>query len=178
MAGRSRLSLRLPLTVLLLLNLLFVLLFQLRNCGLEQYAGCLGQEQCLVLPDGQFNGYSSGELQTFMAKLGEPGRRFYAWSEMTLDLLYPLIYGALLLALLRRVFPLAPWWPTALPVLLIMGLDWTENAVLTGLAVATLPLQPFADYASLATQGKFLLVALVLLVLAGGWVRQRYRGKT
>ena len=157
---------------LLLLNLVFWGLFQMRNARLQTYAACPDPAQCPVLPDGSLQGYSGEQLAGFMQSLGASGRLFYALSELSLDLLYPLVYGALLAAVLCRLVACADRRFWLAPILLGMLFDWLENALLATIALALHLLPQLAGLASVATQAKFLCLGGVLATLVWGIFRR------
>ncbi len=78
--------------------------------------------------------YTPAEVQTLFDKLGADGRSFYALTEITLDLLFPLVYGGILLIMMWRLFePGAARWLLLLPAV-GMVMDWLENFSAAGMA--------------------------------------------
>jgi hypothetical protein len=121
--------------------------------------------------------YTPARVFGLINALGPEGRRLYALSELTLDLVYPLIYTPFLLAMLGLVVPpalpgswLADWLPR-LPLALMVS-DYCENACLVSL-LKIYPRQPqaLAWLASGITTLKNTILAICLLgILAGGAV--------
>ena len=67
-------------------------LFRLRNSSLAP-----------AIPlDGRWQGYTPADVRDFLDVIGLSGRHLYGWTEVTLDLVFPLLYGALLSALIAR----------------------------------------------------------------------------
>lgn len=136
-----------------------------------------GQDAVFVPPDTLTERYDAQRLGTILGALGPPDRRLYAWSEVTLDLLFPLAYGALLIGLLRRVAPdRARWagaWRRLAPLVPVVaaGADLIENAALFCAAYPLASLDQAAPIASLAGWVKWRAVGLALLLVAlgSGW---------
>ena len=55
------------------------------------------------LLDGQ-PWYSRDDVTRLLSSLSDSGRDFYAWSEVTLDVLYPLVYAMTAIAILFSLF--------------------------------------------------------------------------
>ena len=86
------------LIVLLIAGLLFFLIFRYRNNTLKTYSGVknptLDSNVC----------YDSKDAYVLFPKLTEQGRKFYAWTEITVDLIFPIIYAAFLSLLIIYLF--------------------------------------------------------------------------
>jgi hypothetical protein len=124
--------------------------------------------------DAQFS-YSAQTAFDAAAALGPQGRTLYALSELSLDLVYPILYSLflslLMLFVLRRLVPPASGWLRLgwLPFA-VLACDYAENAGLVYMLL-TFPAQAPAvvQAASLFTMAKWTLAALaIMLVLAGG----------
>lgn len=115
--------------------------------------------------------YTQAEVRAVIAPLTPAQRSAAAWGHLTVDVLYPLVYGLLLALLLLRAWPSRRLWLLAFAVVLA---DLAENALLAALYwgyPARLGLTPFA---AAATATKWALVgAAVLTVLAGAIRRAR-----
>ncbi|MCH9649646.1 MAG: patatin-like phospholipase family protein [Deltaproteobacteria bacterium] len=87
---------------LLLVFLIFAFwAFPKRNALAFPESGWAAEDGCtLEVPDAKVPPYTPAELTQVLDKLGESERRFYALSELTLDVLFPLVYVTLLGALL------------------------------------------------------------------------------
>ena len=127
-------------------------------------------------------GYTPEKVFGVIDALKAEGRRQYALSEVTLDLLYPLVYNGLLAVLLGLSAPAAfpgTWLATWLPRLPLMSLlaDYSENICIV-ILLKGYPRQPaaLARLASAITVIKFCLIAAGFLgVVVSGikWVLDR-----
>ncbi len=144
--------------VLLVVVTVMVVVFQWRNAEMRRFAG--GQK---VVPlDGKWKGYSPEEAAQLFNALGSDGRKFYALSELTLDLVFPLAYGALL-AMLASLLWAPPWRLLFIGgAVLAVVADWVENVLIAYLALTyTDGPQPLAHVANGASLLKWCLVAAV-----------------
>jgi hypothetical protein len=126
-------------------------------------------------------GYSYAEARAFLQAIGERGRAYYAFPELTLDMFYPPLY-----AVSRR---LALWWLTmperaplpraaryavvAVP-LIMASLDLIENICIAimlwtwpDLSHAVVRVSSTATKVKIATG---VLTELLMAALAAGWV--------
>lgn len=150
--------------VLTLLIVLLTAAFQWRNSEMTRFA--VGQDMAPL--DGRFNGYSADEAQALFDALGSDGRKFYALSELSLDVLFPLVYGAWLVIVMWLVWR-APWHFIFTGVVAIAcAADLAENGLIAYMALTySNESQPMMYAANLATLTKwrFLALAVVALVL-------------
>lgn len=58
------------------------------------------QSQLKLEPPDAKRHYSPDELYAFLEGIGESGRRLYAWTQVTLDVIYPVVYCLLFAVLL------------------------------------------------------------------------------
>jgi hypothetical protein len=132
-----------------------------------------GLSSPLRLFDAHFP-YSPAQVHALASALGEEGRRFYALTEFTLDLVFPVLYATWLSVTLAWVWRhLRPaWaghtWPVLLPYLGMLG-DYAENSCLAVLMLLY-PREPswlvwFSNLASLVKWSAGL--AALGLILAG-----------
>jgi hypothetical protein len=121
--------------------------------------------------------YSPGVVADLASRLGEQGRRLYALSELSVDLVYPLLYSSflsvLMLLIIRRAFPTAFRWRrlTLLPFALL-ACDYAENTCLAILLLGFPGTLALAPLAALFTAGKWILGGIciaVILLAAAGW---------
>lgn len=123
--------------------------------------------------------YSPEKAYQLLDSYGEAGRQEYLVTELTVDLVYPillaLLFGPLMLYLFRRVFPADSVWQR-LPLLapLAMLVDYLENTSIV-IMLLNYPrrLDLLARAANLFTVGKFGLGYLeLILILLGllGWL--------
>ncbi|MEZ6058194.1 MAG: hypothetical protein R3C01_15960 [Planctomycetaceae bacterium] len=113
-----------------------------------------------------------GYLADFLTTIGESGRRLYAWSEVTMDLAFPIVYGTLLAVWLYRRY--SPQWSARLlwlPLTAAVVDILFENSITAYLAFTnqTDPSQ-LAYVAITASAIKFSgIIASILLGLVGEW---------
>jgi hypothetical protein len=126
----------------------------------------VGQE---VAPlDGMYDGYSADEAKALFDVLGSDGRTFYALSELSLDVLFPLVYGAWLVIAMWLVWR-PPWCFIFTGIIAIACVaDLAENGLIAYIALTySNESQSMMYAANLATLTKwrFLVLAVVVLVL-------------
>ena len=152
--------------------LLFVL-FILCSFGFEYRRKALGFENQGL--DSRFC-YSPVEARDFFRAIGERGQRVYAATELTLDILFPIVYATLFSILLIRVFTPETAKILVLVPLLTGVLDLLENLTLAYLALQfNDEISPVARVASVFTSVKLILFALSLLLILGGAVWTLWR---
>jgi hypothetical protein len=132
--------------------------------------------------------YSVEELYTMAQAYGPDGRQAYIRARWTFDLVFPLVYTALLVTTLsrlsRRHFPPdSRWqWANLVPVM-AMIFDYLENSA-TSLVMARYPATTAViDYLAPAftlvkwalVYASFGLLLVWVLKLVWGWVRKSYR---
>ena len=116
--------------------------------------------------------YNTASVQALFEKLGQEGRSFYALTEVTLDLAFPFIYGALLLVLIYRLFEPKPARILLLVPLVGMISDLLENVSVALMAWTYTGSEPgFASVATLFTLAKNVLVRLALVTVLVGAIR-------
>src|SRR6266508_4297761 len=158
---------RAPVARLIAAFVICLMLFRLRNW-------CFGGAKP---PDGRW-GYSPANVHEFLGLVGPAGRQLYAWTQVTLDLVFPFLYGLLLSGWIARTPPprisrYAVWlpWLTAL-------LDLGENGILAYLAwtwTADGPPSSVAALASKATRGKWVCLGLAILCVLPGSLRHLWQ---
>jgi hypothetical protein len=84
-------------------------------------------------PDGRF-WYTPDEVRNQFEDWGAGHRALYAWTEVTLDLFFPLIYGTLFAALLARLFREGRLRGAVMVPIAAAAADLLENATLAFLA--------------------------------------------
>ncbi len=124
------------------------------------------------IPDAQV-WYTPAKLRDMMDRLGEHGRRVYAVTTMTLDVIFPLVYGGLFAALIAHVYrPPAARVLAAAPALTVVA-DLAENTLASYYAWnfdgKAWPLLTWG--ATTATALKYVLFILSLVVIAVGGVK-------
>jgi hypothetical protein len=124
------------------------------------------------IPDAQV-WYTPAKLRDMMDRLGERGRTVYAVTTMTLDVIFPLVYGGLFAALIAHVYrPPAARVFAAVPALAVAA-DLAENTLASYYAWnfdgAAWPL--LARVATTATALKYVLFILSLVVITAGGLK-------
>lgn len=118
------------------------------------------------LLDFRLTGEGATALLAEMA--ATPGQtEAHLWITATLDMLYPVAYGALVLGLCLRYAPRRPLVYAA-PILLAAGLDLAENAVQLS---ALLGSSAMLGAKTLLTPGKFVFAAIGSVIATGLWAR-------
>lgn len=144
--------------------LLFIL-FLLCAQGFEWRQKTLGYENRAL--DGRF-WYSPDDARDFLRNIGTDGRRIYAVTELTLDILFPLVYGTLFAALIIQVYSRESGRFLLLVPLLTAVFDVLENITTAYLAwqFDGRP-SPIAYGATLltATKSALLILSLILIVI-------------
>jgi hypothetical protein len=118
-------------------------------------------------------GYNPTGTLTMVADYGGPARAFYAWTEMTTDLLYPIVYAFMLgiaLALLYRSTPYG--WFCLIPFICLL-FDYLENIAIV-ILLKTFPQQStsVAILCEIFKLTKWIIFgAIILLVMIGVVVR-------
>jgi hypothetical protein len=119
-------------------------------------------------PDSFWLGYTPVQVADFLKQIGPAGRSLYAWTQLTLDVVFPAIYVVCIARPLARmaspaIGPLLIWLPVV-----VAGFDLAENVATAYLALTFdgRP-APLAEFASLFTRSKyaFLVVSLGALLL-------------
>lgn len=139
-----------------------------REPTLEQYLVGVSSAEDKVVLDARMEGYTPEEVHRYLEHLGREGRHFYAITELTLDLLFPLVYGALLAVMIAKLFPPC-WarWLILIPLIAALA-DLTENSLFAYLAW-TFDNRPsdVAQIARIATSVKAGGISLALLLSVG-----------
>lgn len=136
-------------------------LFQLRHAR-------LGVEE--KVPDVRV-GYTAQDVADFFSLVDPASRRLYAWTQVTLDVVFPVIYGLLLLLAIAALYDEKPaLWLMGLPLLAVAS-DLLENGLLAYLAFTfEEAASPLGRVASLCTSTKFALLGLSFIVLLPGLI--------
>lgn len=88
------------LVVLLIVGLIFLFIFRYRDNALKTYSGKKDEEHTL---DSNIC-YDSKYAYALFDKLEDRGRKLYAWTEITVDLIFPIIYAAFLSLFIIHLF--------------------------------------------------------------------------
>ncbi len=132
---------------------------------------CACDPKVCELPDSRMSGYDAEELKAYFAAIGPSGRHLYAWTQLTLDVAFPLLYAAFLVALTIRLYPRGPGrWAVWLPVAAAAA-DLGENLLLALMAWDVRAAWDWVGLASILTsiKGAALLVTVVGLTAVGAW---------
>jgi hypothetical protein len=113
--------------------------------------------------------YSPEEARDFFQAAGERGRRIYAATELTLDILFPLIYGILFAALLIHIYSRDTARYLTIVPLLTVAADVLENITVSYMAWQfDGRASPVAHGAAILTAVKTVLIVLsFVLILVG-----------
>lgn len=144
-----------------LLFILFIMCAQ----GFEWRHKTLGYENRAL--DGRF-WYSPDDASNFLRNIGENGRRIYAVTELTLDILFPLVYGTLCAALIIHVYAREIGKLLVLVPLLTVAVDILENittAYLTWQFDGRMSLVARGAAVLTATKSGLLILSLTLIVI-------------
>ena len=142
-----------------------MLLFNQGFAGRREVTGAQNQ-----LLDGR-RWYTPADTAELFSELGEL-RFYYAFTELTLDLIYPLTYSLLFAILILRTWGARYTWLMYIPLLTLI-FDLVENILITFMAL-TFDGSPtgLAWAAAVFTLGRTLLfLGSLLLVLNGGVIR-------
>ena len=157
-----------PIVAVLLVAYVFL------NHGFTKRTERLGSENELL--DGK-RWYSAATAHELLGSLGEKGRSYYWKSELTLDLVFPLVYGSFFCILLARLYGPDRPWALLIPVLAVVA-DVLENGTIAYLAWSwsgdRSPLGWLAG-ALTSTKNGLLLLTLLILVVGILGVRQGVR---
>lgn len=139
------------------LGVVFVML------GFQWLKGQLGTQMLDEIP-----GYDAEMLRAQMLLFGEAGRRLHMIFSLTLDMVFPLVYGAFFAGLLAVTARGLPIKALAAPVLAVMALDYAENIQLA-LMLSGFPDLGMAqiEAASRTTIAKFWAIRFALYWLSG-----------
>lgn len=155
-----------------LLFILFIMCAQ----GFEWRRKTLGYENLAL--DGRF-WYSPDDANDFLRNIGAVGRRIYAVTELTLDILFPLVYGTLFAALIIHVYARDSGRFLVLVPLLTVVFDVLENITTAYLAWQfDGQTSPVARGAAVLTATKSgLLILSLTLIFIGALItaRRMYR---
>lgn len=166
----------------LTLTVICIVGFNGRTLALRRQ-GKLGPKEKLL--DGRY-WYTPADAGALLCKLGRDGRRFYAVSEVTLDLIFPFAYGLSFALLLVRLWPRDQAWLLLLPFVTVIA-DLLENFTLAFLAwtfdgdqcvppPAPPPEPSLAKVALVFTVTKHVFLGLAFLALVIGLVWKPFRG--
>lgn len=154
--------------VFILLVVLFFLCFlgfRWRAKALNERAG--GKE--IVTFDAR-HAYTPEEARDLLEMMGERGRPFYALTEMTLDLIFPLVYGSLFLIALFRLYG-DPGYLLLVPLIASVA-DLLENFTNTYLALSYKPgsVPSLARFSSFCTGVKRSGITISIILIFVGIV--------
>lgn len=145
--------------------LLFVL-FLLCAQGFEWRRKSLGHQNRGL--DSRF-WYSPDEARDFLGNIGERGRRIYVVTQLTLDIVFPLIYGTLFAALIIHLYARENAKILVLVPLLTVVADVLENVTTAYLAWQfDGRASPVARGAAILTAAKTSLFVVALLLIGAG----------
>jgi hypothetical protein len=151
--------------------LFFLFLLCMRGFNWRQEA--LGCENKVL--DARF-WYTPDEAQCLFRRLGVESRRLYAITELTLDLIFPVVYGVLFAFLLIHLYPRQHVQALLLIPLAAMMLDIVENVLIAYLALSFDGSgSPVTRVAAVFTSAKFVCFLLSLVLILAGSALGIYR---
>ena len=118
--------------------------------------------------------YTAADVHAALSALTPAQRSAAVWGHLTLDMLYPFIYGLFFALLLIRLWPAKPWWRLAFP---IVAADLLENTFLATLYRLYPRGTGLIPWASAITTLKWALVALATVLALAGVVRAAFHRK-
>lgn len=148
-----------------------VLVFVLAWLGCTFAFNCRSKKLGHKSLDSAYLWYSQTDAKTFLHAIGPDGRNLYAATQLTLDLVYPIVYGVLLGWLLVCVYP-PEWseWIVWLPLLAVM-FDLGENFTTAYLALTFAETEStIATMAAICTLMKWSMLSLGALAFVGGGI--------
>lgn len=155
-----------------LLFILFVLCslgFEWRKKVIKRAAG--GKD--VIVFDGRYS-YTPDEARDLLEMIGERGRRIYAITQVTLDLVFPFVYGGLLVIMLFRLYG-DPGYLLLVPLITVAA-DLLENLTTTYLALSYGgESSPVTRAASIFTTLKWSALHVSLLLVLAGLVIYAWR---
>ena len=148
--------------------------------GFDRRADYFGEQNKAL--DNRYEGYTRQEVHDLFHNIGPNGREVYMVTALTLDVLFPLTFGLLMVFIVVRNYPAKVGrWLLLLPILVVL-FDLLENFTIAHLAWHYKPdeLAPLADVASFFTMTKWVLAAVAVTVLVigiigrrGGWINPK-----
>jgi hypothetical protein len=154
---------------LIILNVIKVQDFVARAFG---YAGSVP----MFALDQMVRGYTPTQAFQVMTAYGEAGRRAYAFLLLTIDLVFPFLYGSFFFLSIRgasRKAGVSMCWANALASFgfIATGCDWLENISFL-ILLSVYPGQSIgvANLASMFTVTKFLSSGVSVIILAALWI--------
>jgi hypothetical protein len=124
-------------------------------------------------PDSFWQGYTAAQVADFLRQIGPRGRSLYAWTQLTLDVVFPVVYAVCIARSLARtappaIGPLLIWLP-----FVVAGFDLAEN-VATAYLAWTFDGRPtpLAEFASLFTRSKYAFLVASLGALLLVWLHK------
>jgi hypothetical protein len=124
------------------------------------------------VPDSRVLGYTADELHDYFDAIGPRGRARYVATQLTLDVVFPAVYGTLFTGVLMWLYPRPTRW-VWVPVAAVVA-DLCENLWLVGLASTFSGVAPGPAWrwgaiaASSYTVTKGLLLSALLPIAADG----------
>ena len=120
-------------------------------------------------------GYNPERTLQMVSAYGNDARDYYASVEMTVDILYPLVYallfGVILTLLFRKKSYAPPLWVNALPFVM-QGVDYLENISIV-ILLKSFPdtLYSVAAFCEVVKLFKWVLMAAIVVMIVFGLIR-------
>lgn len=111
--------------------------------------------------------YTPAEARKLLEQIGERGRRIYAFTQLTLDFLFPFVYGGLIIILFFKLYG-DPKYLLLIPII-TGAADLLENTITAYLALSYKGVaSPLAWIAAIFTATKRIALGLSLITLLIG----------
>ncbi len=148
------------LIALVLVSLPFTVLFEWR----KRYLRTFSHMERTTL---DFSSYTAKDAYELFSKLQERGRQVYAWTEITVDMIYPIIYACFLSLLTIYIFQKCSMNKSlhllALLPFIVMLFDYCENSLIAFMLFA----YPREHLTLASIASSFTKLKLSLLVVCG-----------
>ena len=121
-------------------------------------------------------GYDPPKTLQMIANYSPEGRSYYATTEMTIDIVYPIVYAFLFGIILTMLYQHTTWkWVHLLPFVMML-FDFMENISIIYL-LKTFPLQSqlFATICEICKLLKWISFVILILILIIGLLRLLFR---
>jgi hypothetical protein len=117
--------------------------------------------------------YSPDEIVRYFTDIGPSGLHLYAWTQVTLDVVFPLVYGTLILVCVAKLFSIRSGRQLLIVPVLAVLFDLMENGIVAYLAFTFTGVSSRVGIvAAMCTLVKLSLVCTSLAIIVLGAARQ------
>jgi hypothetical protein len=133
--------------------------------------------ETIKMLDVMFN-RSEAATYTQIKAYGVEGREIYLYSTLILDSIFPMAFGTFLTLLLVNLYKKSKYHAVILTPLSVVFTDYAEN-ILTAIMLTNYPerLHLISYTGSLCTSFKWILMAIVILLIARGFIIKKREGR-